>query len=173
MKYRIFLLLLLIPMSVSANTILDIECKEEKNNLYKCEVIGNFEYEVSAIDFHYSLPENTELKEYSLSNNWLGDADDNWLSLYSDENFIGKTPIITLMIESKNNLKSEDILIQDLLLYDADFKEHKIENDVKIDENKQTLTIIEIICAIIVVGIILLTMIILVIKRLNRRGDLK
>lgn len=165
MKYKILLIMIiLMPISVYADDIMNINCQKTKDE-YTCEVVGNFEYEVSAIDFHYSLPTHAKLKNYQIDERWIGEADDFWVSLYSDENSQGKTPIITLIINSQKEITNDDITISDLSLYDENYQEHKIEIAVKENKIDKTLTIIVIICAIIVIGLIILTIVVKSIKK--------
>lgn len=169
MKYKIIIFIIVfMPTFVYANEVLDIDCQSVKSE-YVCEVVGNFDSYVSAIDFHYSLPKHAKLREYKVDERWIGEADDYWVSLYSDENYQGETPIITLTIDSSKQIYSDEIIIKDLLIYDENYQEHAIEIDVKEDKKDKTLTIIVIICAIIVIGIIVLTVLIKLIKK----GDSK
>lgn len=150
-RYLILLILILIPSSVSAKEAIEIECKKEKN-IYECKVSGNVSYEVSAIDFHFSLPKYANVKSYKLDSRWEGSADDNWVSLYSEIDSKDIFPLLTLQIESKKSIKESDFKITDLIIYDKEFKEHKV-NEKNVDNNKKKI-LISIICVILIIGTI-------------------
>lgn len=172
MNYRLLLLIILcvFPVSVYASEDILINCDKE-NTVYECKVSANVDYDVSAIEFHFTLPDYANVLSYEVDSRWEGLADDNWVSLYSAEDWIGEIPLLSLKIESNLEFKESDFTIHDLTIIDSNYKEHKIdkteeknvEKSIKI--NKKKLLII-IICVIII-----LVIIITLIK--NRKGDSK
>lgn len=170
MKYRYYflLLLLIIPFTkVDASEKLVVDCSKS-DKLYTCEVRGNFDYEISAIDFHYSLPADAKEKEYIIDERWIGSADYNWVSLYANENSEGNFPIMKIILESNKKITNEDITFTDLLVYDKYYEEHRIELNVNTEKKLEHLPIIIILCVIIILGIILF-----IIRKKCKRGDLK
>ncbi len=158
MKYKIFIImLLLIPMQVLASEDIIINCKKN-NDAYECKVSANIDYEVSAIDFHFSLPDYANVVSYELDSRWEGSADENWVSIYSAENHKVEIPLLSLNIESKSSFKDTNIEIHDLLIYDSDYQDHKVDtkkNEKKKKNDIKKLLIVTI-CAIIILGIIAL-----------------
>lgn len=159
-KVLVVLILLIFPMQVFAKEEIDIGC-EKVNNYYECKISGNIDYFVSAIDFHFSLPTNAKVVSYEIDSIWEGSADNNWVSLYSAENHIGKISFLTLNVDAGDDFSKDDIKIQDLLIYDSKYQEHKISNEeikkseknIKFYNNK---LLIVVICVIIILGIIAL-----------------
>lgn len=161
MNFRMFLVLILafIPLFAMAEENLDISC-EKIGNISECKINGNIDYSVSAIDFHFSIPEYAKIIKYDIDSNWEGAADDNWVSLYSAEDYSGNFQLLTLTIESNKKIENADIKINDLLVYDSKYVEHKVDlNNKKSEKNNKfdniKLLIITI-CAIIILGIIAL-----------------
>lgn len=155
-KYLVLLMLLLFPFQVLAKEKIEIECKKEKE-IYECKLSGNVDYEVSAIDFHFSLPSYASVKSYEIDSRWEGSADDNWVSLYSEANSKDKFPLVTLQIESKKSIKESSFNITNLIIFDKDFVEHKVNevNEKNVDNHKKKI-LISIICVILIIGTIVI-----------------
>lgn len=161
MNYKIILAIIfaLLPIQAFAEESIDIDCKRIEN-IYECGISGNIDYSVSAIDFHFSIPEYAHITKYDIDSNWEGSADDMWASLYSVEDHSGSFPLLTLTLESSKKIENSDIKINDLLVYDSKYVEHKVDlNNKKSEKNNKfdniKLLIITI-CAIIILGIIVL-----------------
>lgn len=168
----IILLLLFIPFTnVYALEAITVDCNKEKK-IYVCKIEGNFDYEISAIDFHYSLPDYAKLEDFKIDPLWLGSADNNWLSVYASNDFYESFPIMELSISSNKKINNEDIKITDILVYDKKFQEHKVKLDVKQTKKRQPSIIIDIICVIIILTIIIVLSRKKIIKIL-KRGDAK
>ena len=169
MKFKfLILILLLIPLvRVHASELITVDCNKE-NKEYICKFKGNFDYEISAIDFHYSIPKYATQNSFKVLDNWLGETDDFWVSLYSDQNLQGEFPIMEVTISSKKKISNDDITISDVLVYDEYYQEHKIDIDVKTEKKCQSIIVIAIICVIIMVAIILFIK-----RRLIKKGDLQ
>lgn len=161
MNYKIILAIIfaLFPIQVYAEESMDINCKRIES-VYECGISGNIDYSVSAIDFHFSIPEYAQIIKYDIDSNWEGSADDNWVSLYSAEDHSGNFQLLKLTIEANKKIENADIKINDLLVYDSKYVEHKVDlNNKKFEKNNKfdniKLLIITI-CAIIILGIIAL-----------------
>lgn len=171
MKYKLllFLLILIIPLEANALETINTECKKN-NDEYECQIKGNFDYYVSALDFHLSLPSNSSISKYEIADIWQGEidtTDNTWITLYSDEDLKDEFEIATVYIKSDKKVTGKDIKIIDLLVYDDDFLEHKVEiNNEKHEKNNTKILLISIIC-----GIIILCMIAIVLK--VKKGDSK
>lgn len=152
-KFLVLLMLLLFPFRVLAQEQIEIECKKEKE-IYECKLSGNIDYEVSAIDFHFSLPSYASVKSYEIDSRWEGSADNNWVSLYSEVNSKDKFPLVTLQIESKKSIKESSFKITDLIIFDEYFVEHKV-NEKNVDNHKKKI-LISIICVILIIGTIVI-----------------
>ena len=157
MRFKtILVLLLLIPISVNADNIINFDCKKE-NDLYICDVVGKtYEY-INAIDFKVLLPSYVESSEFILKENYLGSAENNWVSIVFDEKINGEFEIGTLKIKSKRELKIEDIKVEELKIVNEDLEEMKIDNgDKKSVNNGKSFSVLAKIfvgCVIIIIGI--------------------
>ena len=62
MKNKIIftILLILFPLPIFADNLVNIECPSEykKDDVIECNIIAESDYEVSAIDYKYSLSSN-------------------------------------------------------------------------------------------------------------------
>lgn len=162
MKFKyLILMLLFFPLNVFALESIDVDCKESNEINYECLVKGHFDYEISALDFHYEIPESSNLIKYELLNTWEGEADNFWVSLYSLDNYSNDFDIMKLYIES-DNLENKDIILKDILVYDANYQEHEVKLNVKQEKKKENKVLIYVVCGIIIIGIIIVcTMIVL------------
>lgn len=146
MRYKILLILimLIIPIKVSAleNTL--IECKNQK-----CDLYVNTEYEISGLEIIYETKENL-LENIEISSEWQGDNENNIIALYTDNNKSGKIKVGTFIF--KKNVDNNVINITSLKLYDENFEEHVI--DLKIKKTnyiKYVMIIISIIAVILII----------------------
>ena len=159
MKSKIILiLLLLIPISVSAEDIVHFDCKEE-NDLYICDVTGKTNEAINAIDFKVLLPSYIESSEFILNDNYFGSSENNWISIVFDEEISGEFAIGTLKIKSKKAIDTKDIQIKDLKIVNENLEEIEIENNNKksVNNNKSFSGLIKIFicCVIIIIGVFL------------------
>lgn len=170
MKYKLLIIcLLLLPLKCFALERVDVSC-DKTNDIYDCRLSANIDYAISGIDFHFSLPSSAKLVSYELDSKWEGTADDFWVSVYSEKDVTGETPILTLKIESTKKLKNTDIEIKDLLIIDSKYKEHKVNiNKDKKEVNSKQFDIMKLL--IITICVIIILSIIVIIKKL--KGDSK
>lgn len=171
MRYKLLLyitLFCLLPINVFAKEDIKVDCNKIDEN-YECKVSGNIDYAISAIDFHFSLPSNATIISYELDTRWEGSADNFWVSLYSAEDSKGEIPLLTFIISSDKKIVGEDFKIKDLLIYDSEYNEHRVEEkeeqSIKKDNN---ILLIFTICAIIIIACI-----IIVIWIIKWKGDSK
>lgn len=165
MKFKsllLIILLLIIPIFASASEMIYATC-EKQNDDYICKISGNFEYEVSALDFHFSLPTYATLDSYKLDSRWIGNIDGDWITLYSDNNSKDTFLIAEFVIKSNKKIDEDDILFHDIKVYDGNYQEHEIV----IEKTNKKITIEP----IVIIGIILLGIVIIILVR--RKGDSK
>lgn len=161
MKYRILLLIIfLIPLQVLANSQIevDFDCYHESNEEYICEVWGNSDGTIQAVDFKVSLPSYIIQSEFVLEEDDFGSGENNWISVIFNEPVIGHFKIGTYKLSSNKNVTKDDFTIKELKIVDENYKEIKVneneDKDVNKKENKNYLEIIVVVCAIIILTII-------------------
>lgn len=164
MKFKyLILMLLFFPLNVFALESIDVDCKESNENNYECLVKGHFDYEISALDFHYEIPEYSNLIKYEFLNTWEGEGDNFWVSLYSLDNYSNDFDIMKLYIES-DNLENKDIILKDILVYDANYQEHEVKLNVKQEKKSENKVLIYVVYGIIIIGIIIVCIMIVLKK---------
>lgn len=163
MKYKILLLIIfLLPIKVLANNLIEIDfnCEHESEETYICEVWGNSNEIVQAVDFKVSLPSYITKSEFILKENDFGSGEENWISVIFNEPVNGHYKIGTYKLSSKQSIKKEDLVIKELTIVDENYKEINIndneDKDVNKKDNKNYLGIIVAVCAIIILIIIYL-----------------
>lgn len=161
MKFRIILLLiLLIPIQVFASNLIDVEfdCYQESNEKCICEVWGNSDETIQAVDFKVFLPSYITQSEFILEENDFGSGENNWISVIFNEPVSGHYKIGTYKLFSNKSVTKDDFIIKELTIVDENYKEIKInedeDKDVNKKDNKNYLEIIVVVCAIIILTII-------------------
>ncbi len=169
MKYKILLLiiLLLAPISVLAKEEVSIQCTGDKEE-FVCTFASLFDYPISAIDFHYEVPEYAKITATSVDESWEGSMEDKWFSLYSERDYTGFKKLGTITLKSSKELKESDIIIKDLKVYDSFFQEHLISTSVNIPKKERSIIKFIIPCVIILIGIV---SIIWIIKRRSNKHE--
>lgn len=173
MNYKILLLsilLIVLPSIVYAEENIKVECNNGEEYI-ECEVSAFSDYEVSALEYGFSLSSGINKIRFDVDESWQGNETDNLVLVYTDINKIGEFKIGTLYLENNSDINDEDIVLEKLIFYDSDFEEHIIssvkneENNVEKDKNNNII----IICYVIIsIGII-----ILIIYRIIKKGALK
>lgn len=169
-KFKIILtILLLIPINVRAENIVNIDCKKQESD-YICDVTGKTNEYINAIDFKVLLPSYVESSEFKLNDNYFGSSENNWVSIVFDEKISGKFAIGTIKIKSKKVVNSEDIQIDDLKIVNENLEEIEINNnDKKSVNNTKLFSIIKkiiVCCVIIIIGMFIYFI-------MNRKGVIK
>lgn len=179
MKYFKYLLLLiaLFPLSTLAlEEEVIINCPDNiiKEKEFKCEVIGNAPYKVSAIEYEFKLPSYLEKKKFEVDPSWEGGEEDNLIILYTDENKGSPFKIGVITLVSSKDIDYVDISTEYLLYGDDDYNSYVIKErgnvkdvesvEEKVDKNKNKNSIYVIIIMIIVV-LCLLAILFALIKR--------
>lgn len=147
---KILVILFLFPVSVSAN-YLSYDCNKLKtSNDIICSIKGYSKNEISAIHFEYEI-ESLTLKDTKIYD-FLGELDEKYADLYTDNNKGGYFDIIDIYYETKKD--NYKLNIKNVVFYDKNFKEIKINNvkNMQIENKKKK----KIIYNIIKYGIIIL-----------------
>lgn len=158
---------LLFSKEVKALENIIVDCQKEQEYTI-CQIKGKSSYEVSAIEYRFSLPDNIKKIEFKIDESWEGDEQDNLVMLYTDENKKETFSIGTIKLNGSKEISSKDIKLENLIFYDADFQEHIIKNVNKEKNNnnsKKTSNNIIKYCVIISIGIIVLLFIVRAIKK--------
>lgn len=173
MKFNIEYLIVIIisfvlfPNTLKAEENLDIKC--QKNNEYtECQISGKSNYEVSAIEYRFSLSNDIEKIEFTVDESWQGDEEDNLVLLYTDNNKKGDLKIGTIYLKSDNNISSKDIITESLIYYDADFQSHvinSVNNEANKDNKEKNSNNILMYCVIIIIGILVLIFVVRTVKK--------
>lgn len=163
MKYKVLLMLvLLMPIQVFANNLIevDFDCYHERDNKYICEVWGNSNEIIQAIDFKVSLPSYISTSEFILEENDIGSGEENWISVILSEPQSGKIKVGTYNLISEKKVSKDDFTINELKIIDENYQEISIDEekdkdkDVNKVDNKNYLGIKVGICAIIILIIL-------------------
>lgn len=168
-KYFIFVIFIFIlfPSSVKASEKIDIECTDT-GGYTKCQVIGKSNYEISALEYRFSLSDGIKKVKFEVDESWEGTEEDNLVLIYTDKNKNGTFIIGTLILESKKKITSKDIMLETLIFYDADFQQHVITNvnkEEKSANNEKTCNNKIWYCVIISIGIIILCVVVRTVKK--------
>lgn len=166
MKKSILLITLFIIFPTSTSAIdngVKIECPSniQKGEEFFCDITGHSDYEVSALEYEFVLPNYVEKKGFKVSEIWQGDEEDNLVLLYTDENKKNDFAIATIYLKANSDIKQVNIDTKWLLFGDGDFNDHILidkKNDVnelqeksKIKKNKDNNSEICVIISLIVV----------------------
>lgn len=158
MKYKVLtlLILLLIPLNASAQEFMEYNCKRDDSN-YTCEVYGNYNESINAIDFKIEFPSYVQSSEFILDDGTFGSADNNWVSIIFENVTQGRFKLGTIKLSSTKELDTNDIKIKELKVIDELLNEKVIE--LKYDNVKSRKSIIKniIICGTIIIGIMILS----------------
>lgn len=175
MNYRlvfitIILSILIAPISVSAKEYLIIDCNKSGKE-YICDIKGNYDEEVTALEYTYSLPKNVTLIDFIKDSSWEGTNENNMISLYTDVNKSGVFNIGKLKLKTSKNFKSNDIKTEKLLFYDSSFQEIELENNsVKNEKNKvnNSKSIIY-----LIIGCVIIFIVVVVFLSIKKKGVLR
>lgn len=175
MKYRILILLILmLPIKAYALELvtIDFDCNANGNTNYTCDVWGNSEEIVQAVDFKVSLPSYVTASEFILEENDFGSGENNWISVIFDEPISGHFKIGTLNLTTNEEVKEEEITINDLIVVDNNYQkvvaDSKDETNVNKSNNQNYLVIIIVVCAIIILILVGFIYKIIRVRKLNK-----
>lgn len=138
-KKTIFIILLILfPLPIFADNRVNIECPNEykKNDVIECIIMAESVYEVSAIDFKYSLSSNIELEEFNVDDIWQGTNENNEAMLYTDVNKIGIMNIGIIKLKILNNDEFQ-IKTDYLSFFDKNFEENIIVDNINVNNNEK------------------------------------
>lgn len=175
MKKILFIsLLLYFPIMVSAlEEGININCPNNivSNQEFKCELVGYSSYEVSGLDYSFSLPDDVELIEFIVDKSWLGEEYNHRIALYTGDNKSGEFPIGEFVLKTKKDFNQENIKTKELLFVNEKFEDcYIVRNGVKelkSKENKSELKKSNIIKYVIILLIVVILVIIFVIIKVK------
>ena len=137
-KKTIFIILLILfPLPIFADNRINIECPSEykKNDVIECNIMVESDYEVSAIDFKYSLSSNIVLEQFDVDDIWQGTNDNNEVMIYTDVNKIGIMNIGVIKLKINDNNKFH-LTTEYLSFFDKKFEENIIIDNNNVNTNK-------------------------------------
>lgn len=139
MKKILWILILTLSFPLMTNALeegIKINC-QESNQEFKCEVIGYSSYEVSGIDYSFSLADGLTLKKFNVDESWIGEEYNHRIILYTGENKIGEFPIGEFIIEANSLFSEEQIKTEELMFVNNKFEDcYIIQKDVKKSKSK-------------------------------------
>lgn len=143
MKKIICILILSIafPFSVSAlEEGIKINCPNsiEKNQTIRCELIGYANYEVSSVDYTFSLGKGLNFKEFIIDDTWLGEEYNNRVIVYTGENK-RRVSIGEFVLETNSQFENLKIDTKELIFVNDKFEDlYIVKNSVKESKSEET-----------------------------------
>lgn len=119
-KLVIFLILLIIPFYVKADTI-NLSCpdKVNSNTEFSCEVTGTTKDAVSDLSFNIGLSSNLSFVTFVKANSWSGEGDKDKVGLYSGSYHKDTFKIGVLKLKISDN-NSATLVLKDVFFYNEE-----------------------------------------------------
>ena len=124
-NYILFLILCL-PIITYADSM-SIICpnKIDIGTEFTCQINGHTKNDIISLSGKIILPEGLSFVSFKKSDNWLGDGDDGYITLYSEDSVTGQFNIGMLKLKQISNA-SNLITINSIFYYDIEGEEYTV-----------------------------------------------